>query len=373
MPLARPMSRQVSKTLCGNASSALKRAGWGVNIRATIQGISGLLGVRCAVKVKYKFPVKSISRITDPFPLILDDIEYVISTDSENKINMISVELRADDDSLWPTLTETPSLDTKFTIKMHSPHLEKAQQSVRAIEGVLSSFGVQSISWNNPEEIYIPESEEEKESLGVFGMSVKRGRANASDKAPIPFSIVAATIIRAKDLTDFEIPLAFYRKGTNDAYEDRHIEACVNFLFMLETLFANGQFKTKSVISEYSARVELVQAIRDTQADDDLVKIAYRWGASHGSRLEDVYKNSSAENVVAHLVGLRGLLHHHTQRHQDRWHPDKHDDFLADALFLQFVCSKISLGLFSETVFSEETNEIYKECYRRVRQSGGYT
>lgn len=325
------------------------------------------------MKVQYNFPVKSISPITKPFPLLLDGIEYVISTDSENKINMISVALRADDHSLWPTLTETSTLDTKFTIKMHSPHLEQAQQSVRAIEGVLSSFGVQSISWNNPEEFYIPESEEEKGRLGVFRMSMTTGRTSASDKEPIPFSIVAATIIRAKDLAALEIPLAFYRKGTNDSYEDRHIEACVNFLFMLETLFANGQFKTKSVISEYLARPELVQAIRDTQADGDLVKIAYRWGASHGRRLESRYKNSSAENVVGLLVGLRGLLHHHTQKHQDRWHPDGHDDFLADALFLQFVCSKISLGLFSGTVFSEETNEIYKECYRRVRQSGAHT
>lgn len=325
------------------------------------------------MKVQYNFSVKSVSPITEPFPLLLDGVEYVISTDSENKINMISVALKVDDNSLWPTLTDTPSLDTKFTIKMHSPHLEQAQQSIRAIEGVLSSFGVQSISWNSPEELYLPESAEEKERLGVFRMSMTRGRASASDKEPIPFSIVAAAIICAKDLAALEIPLAFYRKGTNDSYEDRHIEACVNFLFMLETLFANGQFKTRSVISEYLARPELVRAIQDTQADRDLVEIAYRWGASHGRRFEDRYKNSSVEDVVELLVGLRGLLHHHTQKHQDRWHPDRHDEFLADALFLQFVCSKISLGLFSGMVFSDKTSDIYRECYRRARQSGAHT
>jgi hypothetical protein len=316
------------------------------------------------VKVQYNFPVKSISRITEPFPIVLHNIEYIVFTDNESKIDRIAIILKVDDPSLWPRLAETPHLDTKFSIEMRSPHLDLAQQAARAIEGVLSNFGVQSISWSHPEELYIPESEEERERIGVLGMSMTRERMSASEREPIPFSIVAATIIRARDLAKLEIPLAFYRRGTTASYEDRYIESCVNFLFMLETLFANGQFKKKSVIAEYMKKHELVQAIRETQADHNLVKIAYRWGEKHGARLERRYIHASPEAVVSFLVGLRGLLHHHTQKHEDRWHPDMHDEFLADALFLQFVCSKVSIGLFSETVFSDKTNEIYTECYR---------
>lgn len=324
------------------------------------------------MKVQYSFLVRSTAPITEPFPILLGDDEYIVSTDGDRRINGIAVIYRADDPSLWPTLTETPGSATKFEIVMHSPHLERAQSFARIIEGVLSHFGVQSIAWNDPEERYIPESEEEARSLGVLSMSVERGRASELDREPIPFSVVAAAVLRASELTDFEIPLAFFRKGTNDSYEDRHIEACINFLFMLETLFANGKFRTRSVVSEFLSRSELVQAIKSTQEDRQLVQIAYRWGSVHGERLETRYISTTPEAVVELLVDLRGLLHHHTQRHESRWHPNKNDEFLADALFLQFVCQKVSMGLFADAVFSKETEELYKQCYVRAQLKGRY-
>jgi hypothetical protein len=325
------------------------------------------------LKVRYHFTVKSKTRTAGIFPLTSGDAEINVSTDNEGIVTNISVGYRVDDSALWPTITETPNETTKFFIKMHSPFLDRAQNIVRAAEGALSFYGFEQIAWNEPQEEYVPETPEEESRLGIRSMSMSTKRADERNKEPVSFSIIATALLRTNVLAAHEIPLAFFRKGTNDANEDRYIEACIDFLFMLETLFANGKFKKNQVIAEFNSRPELLLAIRETKADPDLFQIAHHRDPRHGIKLNEKYMSQSVSTVIDNLVELRGFLHHHNQNRKNWWHPDRHNDFLADALFLQFVCSKVGLALFLEKAFTQQNKEEFLRCYELSKSSGLHT
>ncbi|WP_313927523.1 hypothetical protein [Pseudoxanthomonas sp.] len=316
------------------------------------------------MKVRYSFPVKSKTRTKDEFRLSSRGADIVVETDLDGVVTGISLTYTVDDPGLWPTIKATPNEATEFSVKMHSPFLEDAQQIVRAAEGALSLYGFEKIDWSQPKEEYIPQSAEEESRLDISSMSVSRFRVEGKDKEVTPFSIIATALLRSIELAPHELPLAFYRKGSNDAYEERYIEACIDFLFMLETLFANGKFKKNQVIAEYAAQPELIEAIREVQGDVSLVSIAGRRDPSQGKKIYEQYMSRTTDVVIARIVELRGFLHHSNQKLNISWHPDRHEDYLADALFLNFVCSKIALNIFTSNAFTSENEQEFLRCWR---------
>ena len=322
------------------------------------------------MKVQYKFAVKGRIRIKESFPLFADGVEYTIETDKDGILTFISATYPANDPSHWPSITQDPEPGVAANIVMHSPNLARAQEAIRTAEGILSFFGLEHIAWGNPEEIYLPETDEERQRLSVYRMSHSTTKMTALDAEPISFDIVARSLLRAENLTNHEIPLAFFRKGKNDTFENRHIEACLDFLFMLETLFANGKFKSSQVVAEYTSSRVLLDAICKAAQDTDLPKIAQLRGDLHRRRIIDKYTRKTPAQIAESFVDLRGQLHHHSLKDKNRWHPERHDDFLADALFLEQVCFHVGFELFSSEVFSKESERQFLDSFRAARGHG---
>ncbi|WPC06538.1 hypothetical protein SBP02_07230 [Pseudomonas benzenivorans] len=312
-------------------------------------------------------------RTKDTFPLFANGVEYSVEADMDGVVTFISLTYQANDPSLWPTITQNPEPGITANIVMRSPSLERAQETIRTAEGVLSFFGLEQIAWGNPEEVYLPETEEEKRKLSVYSMAHSAKKVTILETEPISFDIIGRTLLRADNVSDYEIPLAFFRKGKNDTYENRHIEACLDFLFMLETLFANGKFKTSQVITEYTSSKPLLDAIYSVTENKDLPKIALHRGHSHHKRLSEKYLTRSPTQIAKSFVELRGVLHHHSLKDKNRWHPERHDDFLADALFLEYVCFRVGFDLFSNEVFSKESETEFLDNYKAAKNSGAHT
>jgi hypothetical protein len=325
------------------------------------------------LKVQYKFAVKGRIRVEESFPLSANGVEYAIETDKDGILTFISATYPANDPSLWPSITRDPEPGIAANIVMHSPNIERAQEAIRTAEGILSFFGLEHIAWGNPEEIYLPETDEEKQRLSVYRMSHSTKKVTALDTEPISFDIIGRSLLRAENLSNHEIPLAFFRKGKNDTYESRHIEACLDFLFMLETLFANGKFKSSQVVAEYTSSKLLLDAIYKATQDTDLPKFAQHRGPSHRNRLVDKYTTKTPNQIAESFVDLRGQLHHHSLKDKNRWHPERHDDFLADALFLEQVCFHVGFELFSSEVFSKESERQFLDSYRAAKDHVAHT
>lgn len=325
------------------------------------------------MKVQYKFAVKGRIRTKDAFPLSANGVEYDVEVDKDGVVTFISLTYQANDPSLWPSITRDPEPGIAANIVMHSPSLERAQETIRTAEGVLAFFGLEQIAWGNPEEVYLPETEEEKRKLSVYSMAHNTKKVTALETEPISFDIIGRSLLRADNVSNYEVPLAFFRKGKNDTYENRHIEACLDFLFMLETLFANGKFKSSQVVAEYTSSKPLLDAIFSVTQDTDLPKIAQHRGPSHRKRLSEKYMTKSPPQIAGSFVELRGLLHHHSLKDKNRWHPERHDDFLADALFLEHVCFRVGFELFSNEVFSKESEIEFLDNYKAAKNRGAHT
>lgn len=322
------------------------------------------------MKVQYRFAATGRIRIREPFPLATPDVEYGVETDKDGVLTFITATYPADNPLLWPSMTKDPEPGVAASIAMHSPNLERAQEAIRTAEGILAFFGLEQIAWGNPEEIYLPDSDEERRQLSVHRMSRSTKKLTALETEPVSFDIVGRALLRAERLTEHEIPLAFFRKGKNDTYENRHIEACLDFLFMLETLFADGKFKSSQVIAHYTASKTLLDAIYEARQDPDVLRIAQHRGHVHAKRLSEKYLAKTPSEIAERFVELRGQLHHHSLKDKNRWHPERHDDFLADALFLEQVCYRVGFELFSAEVFSPQSETQFIDCFKAAKARG---
>jgi hypothetical protein len=75
---------------------------------------------------------------------------------------------------------------------------------------------------------------------------------------------------------------------------------------------------------------------------------------------QSTYLDKSVEEVISHLVKLRGELHHHTSRRSGIWHPTDHVRFGADALFLQQLCFAVAFAIAGDAWFEERTIREYQ-------------
>ena len=325
------------------------------------------------MKVQYKFEVYGRTRTQGVFPLQANGVAYDVETDKEGVIKSISLTYQVRDKGQWPIFTVSPEPGIAANVVMHSPCIELAQRDIRTAEGILSFFGVQQIPWHNPEEIYIPDSEEEERNLAIHSMKYGRQKLSPQDLPPISFDIVARALMRARNLTNYEVPLAFFRRGKNDVEQDRHIEACLDYLFMLETLFANGKFKTAQVKEQYASSEPLTSAISLAVCDTDLPRIATHRGQQHYEALSQRYLSKSPHEIAKSFVDLRGRLHHHSEKGGKTWHPDSHDEFFVDALVLGQVCFRVAFELISKDMFSKDAEREYFSNYNAAMEGARHT
>ena len=204
-------------------------------------------------------------------------------------------------------------------------------------------IGVKSIDFDNAEESWLPDSVEEKEELQLYGVTRSIVEKPVQEWPFTGFDLVARAFLAAPRGREIETALSFFRKGRLDVLESRYIEAVLDFLFMVESLYAGGKFKSAQVEEKYLNTPELQAMISVAVSDDTL-----RHNVSGDSRIRSAYERDYAgkgsADITRHIVGLRGFLHHHTSSRPGMWHPDDHVRYGADAYFLQQLCSAIGFA-----------------------------
>jgi hypothetical protein len=75
------------------------------------------------------------------------------------------------------------------------------------------------------------------------------------------------------------------------------------------------------------------------------------------------YQGKSMREILEKIVEIRGILHHHTLKKKDIWHPEDHNRYETDAHFFQAVAFNVVIHLSHRCVFSEEVVEEYKKSF----------
>jgi len=259
-----------------------------------------------------------------------------------------------------PTITSTPAPGIKADIKVPAPAFAFVRQEVRSIEALLSVFGVHEIDVNRFKTTWIPESEEEKKMIPLNDFSTDVAEADTETMLPMPFDLLARCVIGADETTAIEMPLAFFRKGIVSFYEGRFIEAIYDFYFFFESMFGEGQFKKRGVEEAFKKSRPLTEAIEEVMANPAST-VTHR--KAELQRFLKKYAGMSVEGIIAHIVELRGFLHHHTVKRKGIWHPLDHNRYESEAHLFRAVACSIALKTAIEVLYTPEVVETYKRSF----------
>ncbi len=282
-------------------------------------------------------------------------------------IESISVCVPNYDEQYFPSMTTHTTGPAKASIVIpDDPYLPEIQRELMAIEGLLSFYGVKSIEVRSPKLEWIPENDKDKAKLKVFTFSHRYVPMEEMDTEPVPHDLLVGSLIAACDCFEIEVPLNFFRKGSEDVFDRRYIEAIYDFYFLLETLYGDGKFRTKAVIDSFIRSSELESCVGEVL---NLAGYPFWRGEHLINQFNSKYKNKSYKEIITQIVELRGFLHHHSEKRNSNWHPNRQEQYKMDAFFLQDVCFRVAFRLSAKYIFSDETKRIYESTAFQVKQS----
>jgi hypothetical protein len=210
------------------------------------------------------------------------------------------------------------------------------QDLLITVQGMLTLFGQFSIDLFTCKAEFVPESEEERSKITINDYLLKMEKPVVNDAVPLPFEDLAQIISAAPELSDYQVPLSFIRRGIEDMGQDRYVEAFYNFFFFLETMFAPGYRDPKRVSEKFLKAKEIRGTIVAARQDGESPALFKR------NELK-VLLSKTDEEMVRCLVETRGSLHHHS-RHRPKWHPEKAVEHEAEALLIQSIATTIALN-----------------------------
>lgn len=314
------------------------------------------------MKCKYRFHVHGLIRLQSVLPIRSKFYHWEFEL-AQGLLRNIVVTVQLKDQNAWPSIIQNPRLGVNADIRIRTDDLPFIQAELRTIQGLLSLWGVHSIDIRNPEIEWIAENEEERSALGMYYVKGSTSGPEPGSIPPMPFDLLARSVLAANTAHEMEIPLNFFRRGLIDVHDRQYIEAIYDFYFVLETLFADGAFKVRDVKKAFRNSSELCDAIKAALKNPLLSTI-------HELRLyqslEAKLLKMTVPEYIEHLVELRGFLHHHSQRRKGIWSPERQDLYEADALLLESVTSNVLFCAVAGYLDHPEVLSMFRESIRRA-------
>lgn len=312
------------------------------------------------MKCKYTFKVKGYLKLNVKRSIHIRGKTYEFITNNEDVVVGLAVLVPANQPGDLPRLVASPNKKIKASIHISSPGFEDVKREVRTIEGLLSIFGVSSIDANAPATEWLPESEDEKAQLDVFNFKIDTVPLDISKVPPLPFDLAARSIIAADKATSIEVQLSFYRKGLSDFEEERYIEAIYDFYFFMESSFSSGKTKNHRVKESFKNSDFLKECIKEV-FENPIEKVGVP--PKDLQLFMKCFSQKSVDELIEHMVELRGFLHHHTPSRKDAWHPEDHKRFHLDAMLFRAIASCAAMKQALEFLFEPSVFKDYVERF----------
>jgi hypothetical protein len=129
------------------------------------------------MRCKYRFAVYGQLKVDTWCPIPVGDVTYQCEPNAIRIVKVISAEFSVADPALWPKGTPSQTPGVKVDFQGLGRRLPEIAKNLRAVEGLLSLYGVERIDLDYPEESWLPDNEAEKAQLEIFSF---RGRAAKS-------------------------------------------------------------------------------------------------------------------------------------------------------------------------------------------------
>jgi hypothetical protein len=305
-----------------------------------------------AMLVKYTYPITGDIFLPEHWPISWDRYR-VTWTVKDGKAESVTVAVRTTDLSGLPRIEQHPEPGLAANIHIgHQPHHDEVESILRTACGLLGFFAHADIDFDRPTIAWEGETAEERAKLQMYSYKVEP--AVPKESLPISYDLIARCFLSAIPASEKEIPLSFVGKGRREMRAGRYIDAYYSYFFFFETQFAPGFSDPKKVGAKFKAAPEFAGAMEE----------ARKLGMSEVRRVRRMAEllKLSDEALIDHLVETRGKLHHHAlPRKKGSWHPEKHDEFEAEALFLSFVAYIVSQRQNLPILFDDAITEQMKD------------
>ena len=243
-------------------------------------------------------------------------------------------------DAACQTVRNIPGQPVSFESTGGVKISSQLREELQAIESTLGLFcNVARLRWEFATIVLIPENAEEAQNVQWNNVSVSRAKREYRALSLEEFGTLLHTGYHARELSHI---MSFYREGNMDMDTSRFISAFFSFHFVLEGLYANGQFKTQSVWHEFKRSTVLRSAVQEAIELPLYSKPAKFPHILTIDQLLSHYKQEkTTEGLLYMLVRMRGDLHHFSV------HPSKmsnspfvHQDYELLANFIHDICLK---------------------------------
>lgn len=300
--------------------------------------------------VKYSYRVKTDMYLPEQWPLCWDRyrLEWTIE---QEKVTSLTVVVRTDSRDFMPKITagDRPRISANIHIG-EQPYQSEVEQMLRTAIGLLNFFAQIDVDFGAPTLAWEAENDEERAQLQMYSFSLQHKIGSDEERPPLSYDIVARCFLAAPSASSHEVLLSFVRKGRRDMRDGHFIDAYYSFFFFLETQFAPGYSDPKKV----KAALKTVPGITEALAKARAMSL----GRKGGRRAAFLAK--ADDELIDYLVDVRGQLHHHAlPRKTNVWHPDKHQEFEEEAIFLEFLTHTISMDQAMPILFSEEVSTAF--------------
>jgi hypothetical protein len=315
------------------------------------------------MRCKYTFDVHGCIKPNQIKAFEINDFRFEFALEDDSIIKAIIVSFPVGINEL-PKLSPSKELNIKVQIEIIEPRFKKVKNILRNVENIWGLWGLQSIDLSKPTLEWIPENDDEKLKLTISKFDISSSDEHArNDSPPTSFDLLVRPFLLGFKKTNYSIPLAFIRKGTNDIRNGEYIEAFYDFYFTLESMFGNGKTKNYSIEKEMLSSLKLKKAISDILTDPLMFK---RLPNDLIEQFNNEFCNILPETFVKKIVKLRGFLHHHNSKNSNIWNPVEQDRFKLVAFLMQDLC--VTVG-FSETksMFDEDVVNQFKSIANNGR------
>jgi hypothetical protein len=282
---------------------------------------------------EYTYPLTGDMFMPEHWPIEWDQYR-VTWTVNEGKAESVTVAVRTADLSGLPRIDRNPRPGLAANIHIgDQPYRNEVQSILRTASGLLGFFAHSGIDFERPTIEWEAETAEERAKLQMYSYKVEP----SAPKEPlaISYDLVARCFLSSIPASEKEIPLSFMARGRRAMQTGQYIDAYYSYFFFFETQFAPGLSNPKRVSAKLKATAEVAGAMEEAR---EMANQEVRRARQMGELLR-----LSDDALIDLLVETRGKLHHHAlPRRTGSWHPEKHDEFESEALFLSFLAHVVS-------------------------------
>ena len=276
--------------------------------------------------------VKSTVTLKNELTIICDE-KTIIFKPNNNILSSIQIKKKVKEGQ------KCSNYEIKTAIKRHhnviidvdKDLVEDIKSDFRNLESILClDYGIEKIFWETPKLVFEPENEQEKENL-LF-KDLKPSKKYIVNATPLNPEHVKYLFNNKDKLNRYMIPLAFLREGLNEYRDFRYIYAYYNFYFIIEDLFADGEWKADKFIQKCKESKDFIKYSTIIYKSDEKFKLKIK-------KWLDIYNYPETPEGFCKLIfKVRGSLHHFANKNsQKQGTPFNHADYEVMAYFLMSI------------------------------------